>query len=578
MNLNTLPLFPSVLGLDIETNNELDRFKAQITAVGLSDGEDTWILTERFDRLAYLLEDPHVLKIIHNADFDLTILCYRFLRDYGITLKPVNIYDTMLVERLLNNGLTISNKLDDTLARRLGVFLNKELQTSFDSQQFTPEQLDYIKNDCQYLPLLREKQMQEVVACGMESVVHLENQDILVTLDKTLTGVGIDLDGLDAIKTQIPVVLDQIVDQIAQEVGEDFYIDVQRTKKGEKYNERVELREIKWNAWQQLRPALHKVGVNVKSTGRQILEEKSDKHPLVRLVIEYKIWHKMLGWRWEEFVNPETGRIHPKWNQSGTITWRFSSSDPNMQQVPRPQAGRPNFRALFRPLPGHKLVIADWSQQEPRILAHISQDQRMIAATNSSDIYCAFGKDVWAETITKADPRRQQMKAGVLASFYGEWHENLSPRMGITKKEAERLQNKIFSTYRTARLWGDYQIKAVMQHGYTQSVWGRRIYFENLAPSLKWRIAKEARNYPVQMTGADMAKLAEVKIYDIIQKKQYDAHFVIGLHDELVLSCREDHAEEFFIDMKTAMMDAGAELCPSVTFPVEGVISDIWEH
>lgn len=130
MNLNTLPLFPTVLGLDIETDG-LDRFSAQITAVGLSDGEDTWVLTEDYERLIPLLEDPSVLKVIHNADFDLTVLCFRMKVDHHIEVKPQNIYDTLLVERVLNNGLSISNKLEDVLARRLGVLVDKSLQESF---------------------------------------------------------------------------------------------------------------------------------------------------------------------------------------------------------------------------------------------------------------------------------------------------------------------------------------------------------------------------------------------------------------------------------------------------------------
>lgn len=577
MNLNTLPLFPTVLGLDIETDG-LDRFSAQITAVGLSDGEDTWVLTEDYERLIPLLEDPSVLKVIHNADFDLTVLCFRMKVDHHIEVKPQNIYDTLLVERVLNNGLSISNKLEDVLARRLGVLVDKSLQESFTGGGLSEDQLHYIENDCKHLIRLRDEQMKEVSLCGMEWVIDLENKDVLVTLDKTLTGIGIDLEQFEAIRAQIPAVLDQILFQIKDVLGEDFVIEVERTKKGEKYTEEIPVSEIKWNAWQQLKPALHKVGVKVNNTQRGTLEERQDQHPLIPLVLEYKTWFKMLGWHWDEFINPITGRIHPNWNQLGPITARFSCSDPNMQQIPRPDGIRPNFRSLFLPLPNHKLLVADWSQQEPRILAHVSQDEKMIAAANSSDIYSAFGKDVWGEEITKKDPRRQIMKIGVLASFYGVWYVNLASRMGLSEKEAEKLQKKIFNTYRKAKQWGDYQIKGVMQHGYTQSVMGRRIYFEDTSPRMQWRLKKESRNYPIQTTGADMAKLAEVKIYDIIQKKNYDAHFIIGLHDELVLSCHESQAQDCFADMKQAMMEAGSEICPSVQFPVEGVVSDKWEH
>ncbi len=576
MKLNTLPLsFPERVGLDIETTS-LDRFACTLRTVAISDGSETWILTDHFERITPLLEDPTVTKIIHNADYDLPVLV-RYL-----DCSPQNIYDTLLVERILNAGLMIDNSLEQVLARRLGILIDKSLSTSFTdglfAQVISEEQLQYIENDCKHLIRLSEEQAKEIGACNLWDVVNLENADILVTLDKTMTGVGFDLQKWGQMRAEIEMALAYLQDEMLQTVGEDFSIRVRRKQKEVLFDDVIEGPEIKWNSPEQLKAALHAIGLKVRDTKRLTLEQLEDRHPLIPLLLEWKKWFKALTWRWEEYINETTGRIHPGWNQMGTITGRFSSSNPNMQQIPRTMPGYPNFRALFRSLPNHKLVICDWSQQEPRILAHVSQDTRMIEAANESDIYLAFAKDIWDEEIERHDLRRQLAKIAVLATFYGVWYGNLAPRLGTSEQDTKDLQEKIFRAYPRAKQWGDYQFEAVLSHGYTQTVLGRRIYFADLRKSLHWKIRKDSRNYPIQGTGADMAKLAEIKIYDIIQTHKFDAHLMIGLHDELVVTCHQDQAEEFFPLMQQAMESAGKTLCPSVNFPVEGVISDTWEH
>lgn len=576
LKLNTLPsTYPERVGLDIETTS-LDRFACKLRTVAISDGVETWILTDHFERIAPILEDPTVTKIIHNADYDLPVLV-RYLQ-----CDPQNIYDTLLVERILNCGLMIDNSLEQVLARRLGIIIDKSLSTSFNdglfAQIINEEQLQYIENDCKHLIRLSEEQAKEIGACNLWDVVNLENANVLVTLDKTMTGIGFDLSKWSQMRAEIEMALAYLQDEMLQVAGEDFVIRVRRKQKDVLFDDVIEGPDIKWNSPEQLKAVLHVLGLKVRDTKRLTLEQLEDRHPFVPLLLEWKKWFKALTWRWEEYINETTGRIHPNWNQLGTITGRFSSANPNMQQIPRTLPGYPNFRALFRPLPNHNLIICDWSQQEPRILAHVSQDTRMIMAANESDIYLAFAKDIWDEEIEHRDPRRQLAKIAVLATFYGVWHVNLAPRLRISEEETKELQKKIFAAYPNAKRWGDYQFGAVLKHGYTQTVLGRRIYFSDLRKSLHWKIRKDARNYPIQGTGADMAKLAEVRIRDIIRAHKFDAHFMIGLHDELVVTCHQNQAEEFFPYMQRAMEEAGKTLCPSVNFPVEGVISDKWEH
>lgn len=571
--LNTLPFFPpDIVALDIETTG-LDRFNDKIVAVGLSDGNETWILTERFERICSLLENPDVLKIIHNADFDLTFIC----RDYGC--KPQNIYDTLVIERILNNGYEIPNKLEEVLARRFGILVDKSLQTSFEvGQELTEAQCEYLRNDVVSLLQLREVQLKDIEETSIEKIRDLENDVILPVLDMTMVGIGFNETDFYRERDKITGVLDDLQTQIQHLLGADFYIEVSRKSKGDTYTEQIPLEQINYRAWQQTLPLLQKLGLKIKDTREATLLSVKDQHPFVPLLLEHKEWSGRLKWHWDDFIAAD-GRIHPKWNQTGTDTGRFSSQDPNIQQIPRPEPNKPNFRALFKPLDGHTLICADFSQQEPRILAHVSQDPAMIEAANESDIYIAFARTVWGKEIKKGDPERQLAKTGVLATFYGVYPKKLAEQMGISVQEATALRKKILRSYPVAARWGDKQLRNLVMYGYTQTVWGRRRYFPEAKQTKKdriWIFANRARNTPIQGTGADVMKLALVKVHKLLQ--DYDAHLIWTIHDELGVSVRKDQAEDLLPKVLKAMEDAGHEICPSVRFIAEGKITDSWSH
>ena len=185
---------------------------------------------------------------------------------------------------------------------------------------------------------------------------------------------------------------------MCQVVGEDFYIDQEHKSVKGNWTERIELSEIKWGSHSQLKSILHKLGLRVSNTQAKTLESYNDKHPFIPLILEWKLWNKMVGYHWDEAVHAD-GRVHPKWNQIGTITGRFTATDPAMQTIPQPprelldQPRKPHFRSLFRPLENHVFVVLDYSQQEPRILAHVANDPKMIEAANNSDIYIAFAQE-----------------------------------------------------------------------------------------------------------------------------------------------------------------------------------------
>jgi DNA polymerase-1 len=584
--LNTLPIFsPNVIGLDIETTGKVF-YKDEIRLIGISDGYTTWVLTEGFERIVPILEDPNCIKVIHNAIFDLPFICSRY------TCKPKNVWDSLIVERVINYGNEIGNDLENTLARRLGVLVDKTLQKSFINYHgpITPEQLDYLENDCKYLLPLYKSQLAQVANDGLGRVVSLENYALLPVLDMVLTGVGFDLAKWEEVRSDLGKVVADIESKIHKLLGYDFYIEVPREdKKKGAHLETINVVDIKFGGWQQLGCVLDKLGIKTETTRKGELESIENDHPFISLLLEWKFWKKMMGWQWQKYISPVSGRIHPGWNQVGADSGRFSCKEPNLQNIPKDTGEKdengndlyPNLRRLFSGLPGHVLITADYSQQEPRILAGVSGDPAMLRAAQEKDIYIAFAREIYKKEVTKKDKERNLTKIGVLSTFYGKWYETLAPVLGVTVAEAQEFQKSVKSAYPMATAWGDSQFYKVRQCGYSKTLIGRRRYIPEIKDAKGKRrshFEKVCRNNPIQGTGADATKLALWYIYKGIQEMGCDAHIIMTIHDEIVVSSHPDCSETVFKLVVDSMENAASAVCPGVKFIAEGKISEVWEH
>jgi DNA polymerase-1 len=584
IHINELPFcWTNVVGIDLETAYQvptkvnkkkvpIDRLGSVIRVVSVSDGTDVWILTQDFEPIKSLLEDQSVLKIFHNALFDLVVYCYQY------PCEPTNIYDTLISERILYCGLDYDNELQAVISRRFGEYIDKSLQLSFDkTSPITKEQIEYCAKDVIYLPQIKTQQDKESKERGLEKTIKLDNGVIPAFVDMTITGVGLDTVKLGEIRKEVQTYINNIKTQMYVCLGEDFHLD---TQKGMPLPGFSSLCEINFNSPDQLTKVLQKLGIEVNTTKKSVLSYYTGRHPIIKLLLEYKEWIQLNKIRWENFVNPCTNRIHPEWNILGADTGRTSAKNPPMQGVPRPTPDSPNFRQLFKALPGYLILTADYSQQEPRILAHISGDPKLIQAANESDVYLVLGKDIYNRVLTKKDEERQIIKTGVLAIFYGGKPKNLATKLGISLKKAEELESSIQQIYPIAYRWGNQQGNKLFQSSYCSTMIGRKRYYDlkNISKARRFVLSQEARNSPVQGTGADMTKLAMVKIHGIIVDRKLDAHLMLCAHDELVLSVNPDCAQEVKEMVEDEMIKAGEFICPSVKFLVESNLSDSWGH
>src|SRR5512139_1312035 len=582
MNILTVHDLPTIsvpaIGIDLETTSTPGRkisnpWQDKIISIQVSDGETAWVLPpgSNFRSVVPLLNNPDVKKIGHNIAFDLSFLIQQ------LEAEPVNVYDTMLMSRLIYAGKDMRHSLDAVLAVELGVNLDKSTRAQFAQHtgQLTDEQLHYIVEDVAYLNKLREVQIPKVSGAGMGKIAAIENKAVLAFTDLYLTGVHFDMELWQEYLVWINKKLEEIKHALIDLVGcgytEDMFGLVEP--------------EINLSSVKQLKNLFEKQGINLGNTQEETLTKYVEAHPgtkegnLISIILEWKHWRKMLGWSFADEVNPVTGSIHPSWNQLQADTGRVSCSQPNLQQVPRPGKDSPNFRHLFKAKEGYAFVTADFSQQEVRVLAQLCRDRCLREACEHGDVYSQIAKQVYGKEVEKGSEERFLMKTAVLACAYGAREKKLGYVLGKTEEEAGKLRQMIFQTYPGIKVFADNQLRKVVQQGYTTTQLGRRRYFPESAtakPDTYWKFASAAVNSPVQGTAADIGKLALLKIRDYY-KDTKDVRPVLVFLAEIVLQAPIDKADEVKYQLIGAMEEASSEICNDVKIYVEAGVSPAWD-
>jgi DNA polymerase I len=283
----------------------------------------------------------------------------------------------------------------------------------------------------------------------------------------------------------------------------------------------------------------------VISTAADVLEELAAEHEIVRHVLEYRQLTKLKGTYVDalpELIDARTGRLHTSFNQTGAATGRLSSSNPNLQNIPiRTALGR-EIRAAFVPREGWKLLVADYSQIELRLLAHLSCDELLVEAfRNGEDIHTRTASEVLGVPPLMITPdARRSAKAVNFGIVYGISGFGLAAQLGITRQEAERYIKSYFARYQGVRRWLDETIAEVRQTGVTKTMFGR----ERPIPDINSRNAnargfaeRTAVNSPLQGTAADLIKLAMVRIDAALHAGGHESAMLLQVHDELVFEC-----------------------------------------
>ena len=334
---------------------------------------------------------------------------------------------------------------------------------------------------------------------------------------------------------------------------------------------------------QQKLPIIKKTPKGAPSTAEEVLQELALDYPLPKLIIEHRSLSKLKSTytdKLPQMINPATKRIHTSYHQAVTATGRLSSSDPNLQNIPIRSAEGRRIRQAFVAPEGYKLVAADYSQIELRIMAHLSQDKGLLNAfAGGEDVHKATAAEVFKVALDEVTiDQRRSAKAINFGLIYGMSAFGLAKQLGIGRNEAQKYIEHYFETYPgVQRYMDDIRLKA-SEDGYVETLFGRRLYLPEIKASNGMRrqaAERTAINAPMQGTAADIIKKAMVKVDDWLESSATEARMIMQVHDELILEVPEAEVESVSAQL-VELMQSAADL--DVPLLVEAGIGDNWDQ
>lgn len=513
------------------------------------------------------------LKIGHNVKFDLKSVA-KYYRGQ-VPSKPY--FDTLMAGIIVNNLNRNQLSLKESVKRELGLEIEKGVGEDISQHSFD-DVAKYSAIDAEVTWKLY-KVLNSKLDENLQKVWRLEMDVLGALCDMELTGAPIDEEQLQLLSEQIVEDLELAKAKAFKEAGEAFSINSVPTKQlllfgGEKprLKPNIKFRNSLTPKGKELVKAGKNVGYNSYSVSSDALEPFRGKDPLVDALLEYQDLNKLMT----TYVTPYTGgtvtrttngkekqvekdsllingRVHTKFNAHGADTGRFSSSEPNLQNIPSSGDYGKLVRNLFIAPPGHKLVVADYSQIEPRIIAAFSRDERLVNNyLTGGDIYTTIGDTMGVD--------RKVGKMLVLAISYGVGPDKIASSIGCTMKEAQDLMNRFEAKFSSIRKYKASVIRRAKEQKplpYATTIFGRRRYIPDLKSKeyrLVSRAERQAFNTVIQGSAADIMKLALVRAHSCFINEP-SVNLILTVHDELVTVTPEEKAEEVADAIRVSMED-----------------------
>ncbi|MNM67296.1 DNA polymerase I [compost metagenome] len=582
--LQAAPLF----AFDTETTS-LDYMEARVVGVSfaIEPGKAAYVpfghdylgaptqLTEQqvLGKLKPLLEDPARLKVGQNLKYDRNVL-----QNHGIDLQGIA-FDTMLESYVLNSTAS-RHDMDSLASKYLGVeTISFEDIAGKGAKQLTFNQIEleqaapYAAEDADITLRLHQTLWGELSKqpelAKVFTEIELPLLPVLARME--LLGTTIDPKLLHQQSQEIEVRLAELERQSHELAGQEFNLSSPK--------QLGEILFVKLGL-----PILKKTPKGAPSTAEEVLAELAETYDLPRLLMEHRGLAKLKSTYTDKLplmIKPQTGRVHTSYHQAVAATGRLSSTDPNLQNIPvRNEQGR-RIRQAFIPSAGYKLVAADYSQIELRIMAHLSGDQGLLTAfAEGKDIHKATAAEVFGvalEAVT-TDMRRSA-KAINFGLIYGMSAFGLAKQLGIGRAEAQKYMDLYFERYPGVLEYMERTRQQAEAQGYVETLFGRRLYLPDIKSrnaGLRKAAERAAINAPMQGTAADIIKRAMIAVDGWIRGiTDGSIHMLMQVHDELVFEIREEKLEEYIALIKEKM-SAAAEL--HVPLVVEAGTGDNWDQ
>lgn len=532
-------------------------------------------MQEALELLKPLLKNPAILKIAQNMKYDALVL-----KKYDVEITPFD--DTMLLSYVLDAGVNKHNM--DELARvhlDLSTIPFKEIagtgkkQITFDKVAID-KATEYAAEDADITGrlhrLLKPRLVQEKMVTVYET---LERPLVPVLVDMEHNGIKVDKDMLNRLSNEFAVRLSELEGVIHDLAGHAFNI-ASPKQLGEVLFEEMAI------------PGGKKSKTGAYTTGADILEKlAADGHELPEKVLEWRALAKLKSTytdALQNIINKDTGRIHTSYSLAATTTGRLSSTDPNLQNIPiRTEEGR-KIRNAFIPEQGYKLVAADYSQIELRLLAHIAELDSLKKAFNDGiDIHAMTASEVFGVPIEGMDPIvRRQAKAINFGIIYGISSFGLANQLGMSRTEAKTFIDKYFERFPGIRHYMEDTKQYCRDKGYVETIFGRKIHIGSINDKNGMRRSfgeRAAINAPIQGSAADVIRRAMIQMPDALKQAGLNAKMLLQVHDELVFEVPEEEIEKT-TPIITSVMEKAAlpALQISVPLTVDCGIGDNWNE
>ena len=512
-----------------------------------------------------ILKDANIIKCGQNIKYDIIVL-----NNAGYEISGVG-FDTMIAAHLINPAIH-EYKLDFLAQQYLGISMMPITELiGQGKKQITMDQVSvdkvsfYASEDAEityslmnkFQPMLEDEGLSEYY-----KKIDIPLIPILTEMEKD--GVYLNCDFLKKLSIDLEKKLEVSIAEIYLMVGREFNINSPK-QLGEILFDELELKQVR-----------------KRSTDVKVMEILKNYHPLPEKILDYRQYKKLKSTYVDalpEYVNPNTNRIHTSWNQTIAATGRLSSTNPNFQNIPiRTELGREVRKAICPQNQGWKLMSADYSQIELRVMAHLSGEPALIDAFNKNeDIHSRTASLVFntsAEQIT--EDQRRTAKIVNFGIMYGAGPFRMSQELGISMVDARNLIDNYFNTYPEIRNFIDSTISNAKELGYVKTVHGRKRKTRFLNSGNRQQIQAESRviiNMPIQGTAAELIKIAMINIYHKLKTEKLKSKMILQVHDELIFEYPEEEYDQLYKIVVNEMENA---MSLKVPLKVDVGIGDHW--
>jgi DNA polymerase-1 len=516
------------------------------------------------ERLRPLFANAKIAKRAHNAKFHIEVL-----ERYGLAVRGLT-FDTMIAAYLLESGQRALALRDLAWAKVRVELPSVQSLLGIGRKAITMAELPISRCGsyaCQEALLVEritpilERELEDAGQTTLFRDVEMPLVPVLAEMERV--GIAVDLPYLAELGQELQTRISNLESEIYGQVGHEFNIN-----STQKLSD-VLFGELHLEMDKRRRKTKTKTGHI--STGSDVLEELRGTHPIVDLILEHRQLQKLKGTYVDALqllVDPNTGRVHTSFNQTGASTGRLSSSDPNLQNIPiRTDTGK-RVRRAFVARQGEMLLSADYSQIELRVLAHMAEDPTLLEAfAQGEDPHAVTAAEVLGvpfEKVTSDDRRVAKMvNYGVL---YGMSDFGLAERTGLPAEQASGFIKRYFQRFGTVKDFQDRVIRKAEDDGYAETLLGRRRYFPEIRSHI-WTVRNAAIratvNAPIQGSASDIVKVAMIRVADFLQREAPTINMLLQVHDELVLEGPEDELKRIaprLIEIMVGALDLKATL------------------